>query len=123
LKFSKKYCQFYKEKGHDTRDCYALKKEMERLLTQGYLKQFLKKDPPQEGEGGEVRQQRPTLIEVIFIAMEGYRVHRILVDDSSLVNILSVEDMTKMGIDTSRMTLVSTPLIGIEGSVEPVRGQ
>jgi hypothetical protein len=32
LKFSKKYCQFHREKGHDTEDCYALKKEVKRLL-------------------------------------------------------------------------------------------
>lgn len=41
LKFSKKYCQFHKKKGHDIEDYYALKKKVERLLTQGYLKQFL----------------------------------------------------------------------------------
>lgn len=55
--------------------------------------------------------------------MEGHRVHRILVDDSSLMNILSVEAITKMGIDASRMTLMPTPLIGIKGSVMPGRGQ
>jgi len=60
---------------------------------------------------------------VIFTVMEGHRVHRILVDDSSLMNILSVEAITKMGIDASRMTLMPTPLIGIKGSVVPVRGQ
>jgi hypothetical protein len=60
---------------------------------------------------------------VIFTVMEGHRVHRILVDDSSLMNILSVEAITKMGIDASRMTLMPTPLIGIKGSVMPGRGQ
>jgi len=44
-------------------------------------------------------------------------------DDSSLVNILSVEATIKIGIDTSRMTLMPTPLIGIERSVVPIRGQ
>jgi hypothetical protein len=37
------------EKGHDTNDCYALKKEVERLLAQGYLIQFLKKDSSLDG--------------------------------------------------------------------------
>jgi hypothetical protein len=54
--------------------------------------------------------------------MEGHRVHKILVDSGSLVNILLVEVMTKMGIDASRMTLVLTPLIGIEGSAVLVKG-
>ena len=60
---------------------------------------------------------------VIFTVMKGHKVHRILMDDNSLVKILSVEAMTKMGIDASRMTLMPTPFIGIEGSVVPVRGQ
>jgi hypothetical protein len=67
LKFFKKFCQFHREKGHDTENCYALKKEVERLLAQGYLKQCLKKDPSLEGEGDEARQQRPMLPEVLVI--------------------------------------------------------
>jgi ribulose kinase len=54
--------------------------------------------------------------------MEGHRVHRILVDSGSSMNILSTKAITNMGIDASRMTLVSTPLIGIEGSAVPVKG-
>jgi hypothetical protein len=45
---------------------------VERLLIQGYLKQFLKNDPPQEGEGDEVRQQRPALLEVLIILEGSY---------------------------------------------------
>jgi len=38
------------------------------------------------------------------------------------VNILSAEVMIKMGIDTSKMTPVLTPLIRIEGSAVLVKG-
>jgi len=40
---------------------------VERLLTQGYLRQFLKKDPSKKGEGDEARQQRPTLSDILVI--------------------------------------------------------
>ena len=59
---------------------------------------------------------------VISIVMEGHRVNKILIDDNNLVNILSAEAMTKMGMNASRMTLVPTLLIGIEGSAVPIKG-
>ncbi|KAL0344709.1 UNVERIFIED_CONTAM: hypothetical protein Sradi_4302200 [Sesamum radiatum] len=40
-RFSNKYCRFHKEKGHDTEDCYQLKDEIERLVRQGYFKEFI----------------------------------------------------------------------------------
>jgi hypothetical protein len=39
---SKKFCFFHKDKGHDTKDCFMLKKEIERLIAKGYLKQLVK---------------------------------------------------------------------------------
>jgi hypothetical protein len=35
---SKKYCFFHKDKGHDIKDCYVLKKEIKRLIAKGYLR-------------------------------------------------------------------------------------
>ncbi|KAL0446396.1 UNVERIFIED_CONTAM: hypothetical protein Slati_1767500 [Sesamum latifolium] len=40
-RFSNKYCKFHREKGHDTKDCYQLKDEIERLVRQGYFKEFI----------------------------------------------------------------------------------
>jgi hypothetical protein len=70
LKFSKKYYQFHRKKGHETKDCYALKKKNKKTYNIRIPQQFLKKDPLLEGEGGEVRQQRPALIEV-FVILRG----------------------------------------------------
>ena len=67
LKLSKKYYQFHREKGHETKDCYALKKKNGKTSNIRIPQQFLKKDPPLEGEGGEARQQRPALLEVFVI--------------------------------------------------------
>ncbi|KAL0320511.1 UNVERIFIED_CONTAM: hypothetical protein Sradi_5312600, partial [Sesamum radiatum] len=40
-RFSSKYCRFHREKGHDTEDFYQLKDEIERLVRQGYFKEFI----------------------------------------------------------------------------------
>jgi hypothetical protein len=59
---------------------------------------------------------------VIYTVVKGYKVHRILIDDGSSVNILSTKTMTNIGIDASRIALVPTPLIRIERSAVPVKG-
>ncbi|KAL0367614.1 UNVERIFIED_CONTAM: hypothetical protein Sradi_3651500 [Sesamum radiatum] len=57
---SSKYCQFYKDHGRSTEDCFHLKDDIEQLIQQGYLEEYIKSDnPPREGslrpprEGGE----------------------------------------------------------------------
>ncbi|KAL0413088.1 UNVERIFIED_CONTAM: hypothetical protein Sradi_1510500 [Sesamum radiatum] len=40
-RFSSKYCRFHREIGHDTEDCYQLKDEIERLVRQGYFREFI----------------------------------------------------------------------------------
>ncbi|KAL0374128.1 UNVERIFIED_CONTAM: hypothetical protein Sradi_3328500 [Sesamum radiatum] len=39
-KYSNKYCRFHREKGHDTEECFQLKDEIERLVRQGYFKEY-----------------------------------------------------------------------------------
>ncbi|KAL0394567.1 UNVERIFIED_CONTAM: hypothetical protein Slati_4422900 [Sesamum latifolium] len=36
---SSKYCQFHKDRGHSTEDCFHLKDEIEQLIQQGYLEE------------------------------------------------------------------------------------
>ncbi|KAL2248312.1 UNVERIFIED_CONTAM: Retrovirus-related Pol polyprotein from transposon [Sesamum indicum] len=42
-KFSSKYCKFHRERGHDTKECYQLKDEIERSIRQGYFKELVLK--------------------------------------------------------------------------------
>jgi hypothetical protein len=56
------------------------------------------------------------------MVMKDHMVYRILVHDDSPMNNLSAEAMKKIGINASRMTLVPTPLVGIEGLAVPVKG-
>ncbi|XP_027156081.1 uncharacterized protein LOC113756723 [Coffea eugenioides] len=38
------YCAYHRDVGHETEDCNDLKREIENLIRQGYLKQFVRKD-------------------------------------------------------------------------------
>jgi hypothetical protein len=74
---------------------------------------------PADGQGIKYPHEDALVISTV---MEGHRVHKTLVDDDSLMNILSAEAMTKIGMDAFRMTIVPTPLIGIEGSAMLMKG-
>ncbi|XP_028554626.1 uncharacterized protein LOC114580626 [Dendrobium catenatum] len=56
------YFHFHRSRGHTTEACRQLKEEIERLVRQGYLRQFIR-DPPAQEEtrptGGQDRQQKP----------------------------------------------------------------
>ncbi|KAL0456000.1 UNVERIFIED_CONTAM: hypothetical protein Slati_0939200 [Sesamum latifolium] len=56
---SRKYCNFHRDRGHDTEECVHLRKELERLIQLGHLPDGLyqsqkdrKKNEPAENEGG-----------------------------------------------------------------------
>nr|XP_027063200.1 uncharacterized protein LOC113689656 [Coffea arabica] len=38
------YCAYHRDVGHETEDCNDLKRDIENLIRQGYLKQFVRKD-------------------------------------------------------------------------------
>ncbi|XP_027086637.1 uncharacterized protein [Coffea arabica] len=38
------YCAYHRDVGHETEDCNDLMREIENLIRQGYLKQFVRKD-------------------------------------------------------------------------------
>ena len=48
-RFKDKYCRFHQDHDHDTSECYDLKQQIEDLIKQGKLQQFVSKeraDPP-----------------------------------------------------------------------------
>ena len=51
---------------------------------------------------------------VISTVINNNRVHLLLVDDDTIVNILSAEVMVQIGIPSSKLTPVKAPFIGIE---------
>ena len=39
-----KYCRFHRDHGHDTDECFDLKQQIENLIRQGKLRNFLGRD-------------------------------------------------------------------------------
>uniref|UniRef100_A0A2N9GVB7 Reverse transcriptase domain-containing protein n=1 Tax=Fagus sylvatica TaxID=28930 RepID=A0A2N9GVB7_FAGSY len=53
-----KYCRFHRDHGHNTEDCYDLKRQIEELIKQGKLQRFVERGQ-REGRPQGIRQQRP----------------------------------------------------------------
>uniref|UniRef100_A0A2N9G1W1 Uncharacterized protein n=1 Tax=Fagus sylvatica TaxID=28930 RepID=A0A2N9G1W1_FAGSY len=53
-----KYCRFHRDHGHNTEDCYDLKRQIEELIKQGKLQRFVERGQ-REGRPQGTRQQRP----------------------------------------------------------------
>lgn len=54
---SSRWCKFYKVKVHHTKDCYQLKKKIERLVQEGHLKKYVWGDVAQTPRGSNSRGQ------------------------------------------------------------------
>ncbi|KAI0515705.1 hypothetical protein KFK09_008371 [Dendrobium nobile] len=57
------YCHFHRSRGHTTEACRQLKEEIERLIRQGYLRQFVKNPTVREETvptGGQDQQKQST---------------------------------------------------------------
>ncbi|KAL0364157.1 UNVERIFIED_CONTAM: hypothetical protein Sangu_0513300 [Sesamum angustifolium] len=56
---SNKYCLFHKDRSHSTEDCFHLKDEIEKLIQQGYLKEYVERNnQPREGSLRSLQEWR-----------------------------------------------------------------
>ncbi|XP_065634728.1 uncharacterized protein LOC136069769 [Quercus suber] len=63
-----KYCRFHRDHGHDTDECFDLKQQIENLIRQGKLKNFLGRDHKDEKLKAKVEESsRPLLGEIRII--------------------------------------------------------
>ena len=63
-----KYCRFHRDHGHDTDECFDLKQQIENLIRQGKLKNFLGRDNRDEKMKGKMEDSsRPPLGEIRVI--------------------------------------------------------
>ena len=63
-----KYCRFHRDHGHDTDECFDLKQQIENLIRQGKLKNFLGRDNRDEKMKGKMEESsRPPLGEIKVI--------------------------------------------------------
>ena len=63
-----KYCRFHRDHGHDTDECFDLKQQIENLIRQGKLRNFLGRDYKNEKLKAKVEESsRPPLGEIRMI--------------------------------------------------------
>ena len=63
-----KYCRFHRDHGHDTNECYDLKQQIENLIKQGKLRNFLGRDHKDQKLNGNIEEpSRPLLREIRII--------------------------------------------------------
>ena len=63
-----KYCRFHRDHRHDTDECFDLKQQIENLIKQGKLRNFLGRDHKDEKLKGKVEElSRPPLGEIRVI--------------------------------------------------------
>ena len=63
-----KYCHFHRDHGHDTDECFDLKQQIENLIRQGKLRNFLRRDYKDEKLKVKVEESsRPLLREIRMI--------------------------------------------------------
>ena len=63
-----KYCCFHKDHGHDTDECFDLKQQIENLIRQGKLRNFLRRDHKDKKLKGKIEESsRPSLGEIRVI--------------------------------------------------------
>ena len=63
-----KYCRFNRDHDHDTDECFDLKQQIENLIRQGKLRNFLRRDHKDEKLKGKMEESlRPSLREIRVI--------------------------------------------------------
>ena len=66
-----KYCLFHRDHGHDTDECFDLKQQIENLIRQGKLRNFLGRDHKDEKLKGKIEESSRPSLEEIRIIIEG----------------------------------------------------
>ena len=57
-----KYCRFHRDRGHDTDECFDLKQQIENLVRQGKLRNFLGQDHRDEKQKGKKEESLQPLL-------------------------------------------------------------
>ncbi|GJX33359.1 hypothetical protein Tco_0243214 [Tanacetum coccineum] len=81
-----KFCEYHGGKGHNTNDCYQLKKQIEEVVASRKLARLVKdirRNNQRNGNPG--RNDEPIILEGII---EGNQVRRILVDRGRVIELI-----------------------------------
>ncbi|GFZ10804.1 hypothetical protein Acr_22g0002020 [Actinidia rufa] len=55
-----KYCEFYRDHGHNTDDCFQLKEQIADLIKRGYLRKYVADHPPPNSPEKRYGDNKPT---------------------------------------------------------------
>ncbi|GFY80996.1 hypothetical protein Acr_01g0008050 [Actinidia rufa] len=55
-----KYCEFHRDHGHNTEDCFQLKEQIADLIKRGYLRKYITDRPPPNSPERRYGDNRPT---------------------------------------------------------------
>ena len=62
-----KYCRFHRDHGHDMDECFDLKQQIENLIKQGNLRNFLGRDHKDEKLKGKLEESSRTPLREIRV--------------------------------------------------------
>ncbi|XP_074300357.1 uncharacterized protein LOC141631607 [Silene latifolia] len=146
-KDSKKKCEFHCDIGHNTEDCYTLRREIRRLYEQGELSHLL---PPAKRRATETKGDRPETscrishndlptvafdegdvhyghehhdALIITLSMANCTVRKVLVDTSSSVNLIMLKIVENMGFSEKDLQKKTIPLVGFSGETANSLGE
>ena len=66
-----KYCRFHRDHGHDTDECFDLKQQIENLIRQGKLRNFLGRDHKDKKLKGKIEESSRPPVEEIRVIIGG----------------------------------------------------
>ncbi|GFS41820.1 hypothetical protein Acr_00g0076520 [Actinidia rufa] len=59
-----KYCEFHRDHGHNTEDCFQLKEQIADLIKRGYLRKYVATRPPPNSPERRYGDNRPTASDI-----------------------------------------------------------
>ncbi|RWW12327.1 hypothetical protein GW17_00024011 [Ensete ventricosum] len=113
-----KYCQFYRDYGHDMEDCHDLYNQIEELIHREYLVHY----PKISFQAGEAEFSDHDNALVISVCVGNALVKRVMVDTGSLADILYNDAFQKLTLTMANRSLMSSTLTTFTGdSIAPLR--
>ncbi|GJY49561.1 hypothetical protein Tco_0439517 [Tanacetum coccineum] len=103
-----KFCNYHQDQGHNTNDCYHLKKQIEEAVASGKLAHLVK----------DIRQGGQKV--VVEAMIEGFRVRRIHVDSGSSSEVMYERCFRNLSYQMrSRLRESRIPLVGSQENPSP----
>ncbi|GFZ19944.1 hypothetical protein Acr_28g0006490 [Actinidia rufa] len=135
-----KYCEFHRDHGHNTKDCFQLKEQIADIIKRGRgmlgvplgrsKKRFiisprhvLATKPPITFSSDDLRGLHLPHDDALVVSavIANFNVQRILIDSGSSVDILFISAFEKMKIGLDKLHPFHTPLIGFgENTTHPL---